>query len=80
VSGIFNIGLSMIPSYFLKILSLLGINPDKSFGCECLEKCRKLKSIRSFYAALLLCIEYTELNPNLEISIKIIKKMIKILP
>lgn len=70
----------MIPSYFLKILGLLGINPDKSLGYECLEKCIELKSIRSHYASLLLCIEYTELNPNLEKSIKIIKKMIKTLP
>ncbi|KAL4502435.1 hypothetical protein ABPG72_012022 [Tetrahymena utriculariae] len=80
ISGLFNIGLSMIPSYFLKILSLIGIQPNKQYGYECLEKCIELQSIRSSYASLLLCIEYIELNPNVEKSILLIKKMIKALP
>ncbi|KAL4470343.1 hypothetical protein ABPG74_011954 [Tetrahymena malaccensis] len=80
ISGLFNIGLSMIPSYFLKILSLIGIQPNKQYGYECLEKCIELQSIRSSYASLLLCIEYIELNPNVEKSIFLIKKMIKALP
>ncbi|EAR89505.1 hypothetical protein TTHERM_00158220 (macronuclear) [Tetrahymena thermophila SB210] len=80
ISGLFNIGLSMIPSYFLKILSLIGIQPNKQYGYECLEKCIELQSIRSSYASLLLCIEYIELNPNVEKSIILIKKMIKTLP
>lgn len=79
-AGLFNIGLSMVPSYFLKILSLLGISPDKQYGYVCLEKCVELASIRIYYAALLLCIEYTELNPNVDKAITIIKKMIKLLP
>lgn len=37
----------------------------------------EIDSIRSNYAALLLAIEYTELNPNLEKSVFIIKKYIK---
>jgi hypothetical protein len=32
LTGIFNIGLAMIPSYFLKILSLIGITPNKERG------------------------------------------------
>ena len=67
----------MIPSTFLKILSLIGVSPNKQLGYESLEKCVQLDSIRSSYASLLLAIEYTELNPNLDKSIPIIKRMIK---
>jgi len=32
IGGIFNIGLTMIPNIFLKILQLIGINPAKNLG------------------------------------------------
>ena len=55
---------------------ILGISPDKNVGYKALYECRENGHARANYATLILCVEYVELNPDVQKSIDLIKSLI----
>jgi len=60
ISGAFQLGLSLLPLQYRRILELLGLSLDKQKGLENLKKCIGDNKSRSNYARLLLGLYYIE--------------------
>ena len=68
ISGTYEIGLSLLPSQYRKILELLGISIDRATGLQSLKKCILQGKGRAHYARLLLGLYYIENNDGVDSS------------
>ena len=80
ISGAFQLGLSLLPSQYRKILELLGLSLDRAAGLENLKKCIQENQTRSNYARLLLGLYYIEGDAtNFDEAFSLIKSSLSIL-
>lgn len=81
ISGTFEIGLSLLPSQFRKILELLGVSLNKNEGISNLNKCILQGRARAHYARIILSLYYIEnqASTSFDEAFKLIKEALSIL-
>ncbi|EAR98048.2 hypothetical protein TTHERM_01161010 (macronuclear) [Tetrahymena thermophila SB210] len=76
--GLFQVGLSLMPSFFSRICNLLGIEADLKKGISQLTECMEMKQIKSNYARIILFLYYLESENNILQSSNMIKSSLAI--
>lgn len=81
LSGTFEIGLSLLPSQFRRILELLGVSLNKNEGISSLNKCILQGRVRAHYARTILSLYYIEnqVSASFDDAFKLIKEALGIL-
>lgn len=81
ITGTFEIGLSLLPVQFRKILEILGVNTNKIEGIENLKNCILQNRNRSNYARTILSLYYIEnsTNTSFDEAFSLIKNALSVL-